>query len=157
MYKRGTRVSALPEEPFSTVSIIGRGGLVPRVVFETIGLYDEKRLPHYGADADFALRAWSTGFSAYVVPAARVLLHTDQTGMTVPHSLAEAIRQYGRYLLSRKHGEALRTLYFLNTKHLPVYTALPSYLFMLTFSTFRYWQRFVRAKRRLKGRICDAR
>ena len=31
----------------------GRGLLIPKIVFETIGLFEEKKLPHYLADYDF--------------------------------------------------------------------------------------------------------
>jgi GT2 family glycosyltransferase len=157
MYKHGAKVSRLPKTPYSTVSVVGRGGLIPRIAFETLGLFDEQRFPHYGADGDLAKRAWRAGHPMYIVPLARVLLHTDQTGRMVPESLREAIWQYGRYLLSRKHGEAIRTLYFLCMKNLPMYAAIPSYLFGLALNTFRYWQRFVKAKRRLRGGSQDVR
>ena len=147
IYKHGTKVSRLPKAPYSTVSVVGRGGLIPQIAFEVRGLFDGKRFPHYGADGDLALRAWRARYPMYIVPTARVLLHTDQTGMRVPRSFSEAIQHYGRYLLSRKHGEAVKVLYFLNIKNLPVHAAIPSYLFMLVLNTFRYWQKFVQARR----------
>lgn len=151
LYKHGTKVSALPQRPYPTVSVVGRGGLIPRTAFETIGLFDEKRFPHYGADGDLAKRAWRAGYPMYIVPAARVLLHTEQTGRTVPQSFVEAVQNYGLYLVSRKHGEALRVLFFLYVKNVPLYAAIPSYLFGLALNTFRYWQSFATAKRLREG------
>lgn len=40
----------------------GRGLLVPRVVFERIGLYDRERFPQAVADYDFTHRAFAAGF-----------------------------------------------------------------------------------------------
>ena len=50
-------------------SLPGRGTLIPRIVFDTIGLFDEKHFPHYAADQDFSLRAKKAGFN--------VLIHTE--------------------------------------------------------------------------------
>jgi GT2 family glycosyltransferase len=148
MYKHKTKVSDLPAEPYSTVSVVGRGGLIPKKAFETLGLFDEKHFPHYGADGDYAIRAWRARYPMYIIPEARVLLHTDQTSMKVPNSFKEAIHHYWRYLTSRKHGEALKVLYYLYTKNLPFYAAIPSYLFGLTLNTVRYWQSFAQGYKR---------
>jgi GT2 family glycosyltransferase len=43
----------------------GRGLLIPRIVFETIGLFAEKQLPHYMADYDFTLLARRNGFKVF--------------------------------------------------------------------------------------------
>jgi GT2 family glycosyltransferase len=40
----------------------GNGVLLPRAVFETVGLYDEVNLPQYHADSDLVLRAAKAGF-----------------------------------------------------------------------------------------------
>jgi GT2 family glycosyltransferase len=42
-----------------------RGLLIPKLVFEDIGLFDEERLPHYMADYDFTLTAARNGFKIY--------------------------------------------------------------------------------------------
>jgi len=41
----------------------GRGTLIPVELFRRIGLYDQRRLPHYGADYEFARRAAKNGYS----------------------------------------------------------------------------------------------
>ena len=43
----------------------GRGLLIPREVFETIGLYDEKSFPQYFADYDFTFKARRAGFKIF--------------------------------------------------------------------------------------------
>lgn len=148
LYRHGALAANIPHEPYKTVSVVGRGGLIPRAAFERLGLFDEKHLPHYGADADMAVRAWRAEYPMYIIPGATVLLHTRQTGMTIPLSFVSACRRYGRYLFSRKYGERVRVFYYLNVNNLPLYAALPNYVFMLGLNTLRYWQRFFRQRRR---------
>ncbi len=152
-YKRGTPVSHLPPAIYPTVSVIGRGGLMPRAAFESLGLFDEVHLPQYGADADMTLRAWRKGWPMYIEPKARVVLNTRQTGMRSSPSWRKALEGYGRYLTSRKHGEALRVLWYWSTNNLPLYQALPTYLFMLALNTLRYWQRFLQERRELASGV----
>lgn len=146
IYKHDTPVSKIPEQAYETVSVVGRGGLMPRKAFETLGLFDEQRLPHYGADADMALRAWNVGYPMYVVPEATVRLHTETTGRDVKQTFPAALKQYWHYLTERKHGEALRVLYHWNVKNMPRHIAIPNYLFLLMLNTYRYWQHFLRHK-----------
>lgn len=44
----------------------GRGTLIPIEVFQKIGLYDFKRLPHYGADYEFSRRANMYGYKLLI-------------------------------------------------------------------------------------------
>jgi GT2 family glycosyltransferase len=44
----------------------GRGTLIPRDVFESIGYFDAKRFPQYKADFEFSHRARTAGFLLYV-------------------------------------------------------------------------------------------
>jgi GT2 family glycosyltransferase len=55
----------------------GRGAVVPAGVFARVGLFDEKRLPHYGADHDFYLRARRLGIRLYT--ATRAIVDVDAT------------------------------------------------------------------------------
>ncbi|HEX8038190.1 MAG TPA: glycosyltransferase family 2 protein, partial [Chryseosolibacter sp.] len=43
----------------------GRGLLIPRNVFETIGLFEQNKLPHYMADYDFTRMAADHGFEIF--------------------------------------------------------------------------------------------
>jgi len=53
----------------------GRGALIPVTVFQSVGLYAERRLPHYAADYELAIRAHRAGFPACVFYGA--VLHSD--------------------------------------------------------------------------------
>lgn len=44
----------------------GRGTLIPIKVFKKVGLYDFKRLPHYGADYEFSRRANINGYNLLI-------------------------------------------------------------------------------------------
>ncbi len=43
----------------------GRGLWIPRKVFDVLGLFDEKKFPHYYADYDFTHSAVRAGFEIY--------------------------------------------------------------------------------------------
>ena len=60
----------------------GRGLLVPAGVFEAIGLFDERRLPHYLADYDFTSTARRHGFPVYVSYATHLLTYPAESGQT---------------------------------------------------------------------------
>lgn len=66
-------------EPVSVLS--GRGTLIPIEAFRRVGPYDQKHLPHYGADWEFARRAQRSGFDLLVTCRARVFSHEDTTGI----------------------------------------------------------------------------
>jgi GT2 family glycosyltransferase len=57
----------------------GRGVLIPKHVFRSIGLFDEKELPHYGADNDFYIRCKSSGYRLYISTQAIVEVDNRQT------------------------------------------------------------------------------
>jgi GT2 family glycosyltransferase len=49
-----------------SISLTGRGTLIPKEVFEKIGLFDFNNFPHYAADNDFSLRAKKAGFEIMI-------------------------------------------------------------------------------------------
>ncbi len=59
----------------------GRGTLVPIEVFQLVGNFNEKWLPHYGADYEFFIRARRAGFRLAVSHRARVHANLKQTGI----------------------------------------------------------------------------
>lgn len=141
LYRSGTLVSSLPQTPFATSEVHGRGVLAPRQVFEIVGLYDEISLPQYGADVDFSHRVRKAGISMVVAPQAPVTLDTRHTGMLPATSLRRAGRGYWNYLTKRKNGEALRTWWVISRRHLPFYAVVPTYAALVGWGTLRYWQR----------------
>jgi GT2 family glycosyltransferase len=58
----------------------GRGLLIPAAVFKAIGLFDEKRFPHYAADYDFTLRAGRAGFDVLCNYDAPLRIHAGKSG-----------------------------------------------------------------------------
>lgn len=59
----------------------GRGMLIPCSVFAQIGLLDEKRLPHYGADYEFSHRALRHGIGLLIDYNSVVYAHETETGL----------------------------------------------------------------------------
>lgn len=60
------RPHEIPEGLIPSDILPGRGILIPLVVFKTIGLFDDRHLPHYGADDEFSWRARKRGFNLVV-------------------------------------------------------------------------------------------
>ncbi len=90
----------------------GRGLLIPRIVFDTIGLFEEKELPHYLADYDFTQNARRNGFKIYCNYDAKLYTYPDEGG---DHKIRKSknLRNYFDHLFSIKGGGNLRnfTLY----------------------------------------------
>jgi GT2 family glycosyltransferase len=59
----------------------GRGVILSRAVLEANGLFDEERLPHYGADHDFYLRARKRGIALYTATPAIVDIDHTRTSL----------------------------------------------------------------------------
>ena len=59
-------IDEMPDTCLPTDILPGRGMLVPRAVFEDIGLFLDKALPHYGADNEFSYRAKRAGYDLLV-------------------------------------------------------------------------------------------
>jgi GT2 family glycosyltransferase len=70
------------ENTIEVTHATGRGTLFPIDLFKKIGLYDEKHLPHYGADEDLTFKATRAGFKIYVSKECPVLSYVEATGMT---------------------------------------------------------------------------
>jgi len=69
-----TDISAIRQSDYDQqVDVLpGRGTLVPVEVFQRIGTFDRRRLPHYGADYEFSIRAKRAGFTLAVCHRAKV-------------------------------------------------------------------------------------
>jgi GT2 family glycosyltransferase len=59
----------------------GRGTLIPIEVFHKVGLYNFKRLPHYGADYEFSRRANMNGYNLLINYEAAVISNVKETGL----------------------------------------------------------------------------
>ena len=96
----------------------GRGMLVPAPVFRQIGLFDAKRLPHYGADYDFSMRAKSAGFAVFCVTNARLYSHMEESGATKLFA-RRSPGNYLRHLFGKQGGGNLAVFTRLAWRHCP--------------------------------------
>ncbi len=85
----------------------GRGLLIPRKVFDTIGLFAEKKLPHYMADYDFTAMAIRHGFEIYCNYDAKLFTFPEEGG---DHKIRRTknVKNYFSHLFSVKGGGNLR-------------------------------------------------
>nr|WP_321454319.1 glycosyltransferase family 2 protein [uncultured Carboxylicivirga sp.] len=80
-----------------TKCLPGRGTLIPRKVFEAIGLYDHCNFPQYAADYDFALRAGKAGFNVFIswdIKIQSVLETTGQGRTFIKQSWAKFFKSF---------------------------------------------------------------
>lgn len=124
------RVPAQGSELLSTRLIVGgRGVVIPAAVFDTVGLFDEQALPHYGADHDFFLRCRDKGIPLFV--AADASVHIDNTRTTAARNLGELSWRQFRSTLgdirSHRNIAALRTLF---KRYYPVRLLYPVGVFL---------------------------
>jgi GT2 family glycosyltransferase len=80
-----------------------RGLLIPRIVFDKVGLFEEKRLPHYMADYDFTLMAKRNGFKIYCNYEAKLYTYPEEGGDHKIRKL-KTLRNYFRHLFDIKGG-----------------------------------------------------
>lgn len=87
-----TPFDATKEDTTDIDTISGRGVIVPVEIFEKIGKYQKRWLPHYGADYEFGFRAKKNGFPLALSYKAIVYLKNDLTGFRPE----EKILSYGQ-------------------------------------------------------------
>jgi GT2 family glycosyltransferase len=106
----------------------GRGLLIPGIVFETIGLFEERELPHYMADYDFTLRARRSGFHIYCNYEAKLYTYPEEGG---DHKIrkTKSVRNYFRHLFNIKGGGNLMNYTIYTLRNCPRKDILPA-LFM---------------------------
>lgn len=104
------RVSFLP----------GRGCLIPKEVFEKIGLFDEKRFPHYLADYDFTLTAHKNGFEVFLNYDAVLRTYPDESG-NIQNRKKKTWKNYYNHLFDIKGGGNLKDFTNFTLKHKPFY------------------------------------
>ena len=91
--------------PVSVLS--GRGTLIRVEAFRRVGFYDQKRLPHYGADWEFARRAQRDGFELLMSYHARVFSREGATGLQ-PSTQTLSWRQFVRAYVDLRSPNNLR-------------------------------------------------
>ncbi|AKD03918.1 glycosyltransferase family 2 protein [Pontibacter korlensis] len=105
----------------------GRGLLIPRAVFEKIGLLDQDRFPHYVADYDFTHTALRNGFELYVNYDAKLYTYPEESGER-QNRQSKSLANFYKHLFDIKGGGNLRdftrfTLKNCPTPYIPYYLA----------------------------------
>lgn len=84
-----------------------RGLLIPKMVFDAIGLFEEEQLPHYMADYDFTHMAARHGFKIYCNYDARLYTYPEEGG---DHKIRKkkSLKNYYEHLFGIRGGGNLR-------------------------------------------------
>ncbi|PTX21376.1 GT2 family glycosyltransferase [Pontibacter mucosus] len=96
----------------------GRGLLIPRAVFEKIGLLDQERFPHYVADYDFTHTALRNGFELYVNYDARLYTYPEESGER-KNRQSKSLQNFYKHLFDIKGGGNLRDFTRFTLKNCP--------------------------------------
>lgn len=96
----------------------GRGLLIPRRVLDTIGLFDEKRLPHYLADYDYTSVARRHGFPVYCNYDAHLSTYPDESGQEITRR-HRSLKGYYQHLFGIRGGGNLRNFTHFSLKNCP--------------------------------------
>jgi GT2 family glycosyltransferase len=104
-----------------------RGLLIPRKVFDMIGLFEEKKLPHYMADYDFTLMAKRHGFRMYCSYDAVLYTYPSEGG---DHKIRKrkTLKNYFDHLFSIKGGGNLRNFTVYTLRNCPRRDIFPALL-----------------------------
>lgn len=96
----------------------GRGLLIPRLVFDTIGLFEEKQLPHYLADYDFTQQARKHGTRVYCNYEAKLYTYPEEGG---DHKIRKkkTLKNYFNHLFSIRGGGNLRNFTIYTVRNCP--------------------------------------
>ncbi|MFD1871838.1 glycosyltransferase family 2 protein [Hymenobacter bucti] len=109
-FRTNTRHDLLDEIPASqrtglhpVTYLPGRGLLIPKAVTDKIGLFDEKRLPHYLADFDYTSVARRAGFPVYCNYDAKLSTYPEESGQTLTRK-QRSLKGYYQHLFSIRGG-----------------------------------------------------
>ncbi len=72
----------------------GKGVLIPVKVFHKIGIYDQKKFPHYHADLEFIIRAKRAGFRVFISFDAKLFSHQNLSGIGSSTSEKPSLRDF---------------------------------------------------------------
>ena len=116
----------------------GRGMLIPVDVINNIGLFDEKNLPHYGADYDFSLRAANYGYDIYCNYDSKLLTYPDESGSVYLRN-RKNIKNYYLHLFGIKGGGNLKDFYYIAKNNCPKKYFIPFLFFGFIRRIGGYW------------------
>lgn len=113
----------------------GRGAIIPASIFITIGIFDEKSFPHYGADHDFYYRCKNNNVSLYINQNAVVDIE-DSSKSAASQIKRLTFVEFFMTLVDRKSHRNIHDLRSLYRKHYPIKYL---YLIGLGLNIFRYF------------------
>ncbi|MGZ0077230.1 glycosyltransferase family 2 protein [Methylomonas sp. YC3] len=123
----------------------GRGTLFPVSIFQRLGLYDERHLPHYAADYDFSHKARRAGYPIYVCKSCRVFSYVAATGMTTVRDKF-SIRSFINYCISIRSPSNLKVRWWYGWNNCPK-VLFPSYILVDSLRTIgSYFKHFLLTK-----------
>ena len=109
-FRTNTRYDLLAEIPVGqrtglhpVTYLPGRGLLIPKAVIDQVGLFDEKRLPHYLADFDYTSVARRAGFAVYCNYDAQLSTYPEESGQTLTRK-QRSLKGYYQHLFSIRGG-----------------------------------------------------
>lgn len=97
-----------------------RGLLIPRKVFDTVGLFEEKLLPHYIADYDFTHLARRNGFPIYCNYDAILYTYPEEGGDR-KISKHKSLKNYYKHLFHIKGGGNLKNFTIYTFRNCPAF------------------------------------
>jgi GT2 family glycosyltransferase len=121
-------LDSLPPEIFdreimAVETMPGNGVLIARAVFDTIGSYNDRFLPHYHADSELILRARRSGFEAYIAP--NIVLYNDFSPTQKQISLSTLARWQYTFFHPKSHLMML-PIFYLIWQYCPLHLKLPT-------------------------------
>lgn len=116
----------------------GRGLLIPKTVFDKIGFFKEKELPHYLADYDFTQMARRSGFKIYCNYDAKLYTYPEESG---DHKLRKkkSLGNYFLHLFGIRGGGNLRNFTIYSLRNCPRKYLLASLLTGYARRVTGYW------------------
>ena len=116
----------------------GRGLWIPAPVFESIGLFDTKRFPHYMADFDFTLSASEAGFRIFCNFDAVVYSFPEASGESIIKK-KRSINTFHKHLFDVRGGGNLVNFTRFTFKHCPIHLIPPRLLVGYSRRLLGFW------------------
>ncbi|MFA6924563.1 MAG: glycosyltransferase family 2 protein [Bacteroidales bacterium] len=108
---KGKKLSSFPKNTtFNVSTLTGRGVLIPKIVFDEIGLYDDKHFKQCG-DTELPARAKNKGYKLLVSYSAIVLSHTSATN-DINRKKTYSLSDFKKKFFNVRSNSNLKYLFF---------------------------------------------
>ncbi len=130
VYTNTKLIDELPTDQLQGLHLVthfpGRGLIIPKEVFDKVGLFDQESLPHYYADYEFTYRANAAGFKIYCNYDAPLLTYPEASGDQTLRK-RKTFSAYWDHLFGIRGGGNLRNFTRFTLRHCPK-KYLPRYI-----------------------------